>query len=129
MPHPDFMKKYTDELKKVHPDWPHKQAFGEAAALWSTYKTSGVLPDLVHTISPIEPTPTPLPPITIQFSKNPSENILTITEGSIVLHQLHYVGQAHLWENTLKQVLDAVGVARFKEYVNQLVLLNTNFLR
>jgi hypothetical protein len=127
--HPEFMKKYLNELKQAHPDWLQPKRLSSAAELWNTYKATGVLPVLASPSTPIAPPPPPAPTTNIAFSKNPADSTLTITEGSTVLFTLHYVGQAHVWEITLKQILDSVGPARFKEYVAQLVLLNTNYLK
>lgn len=128
MARPDFLSKYIPELKTIL-GLKHQDAFKEAGNLWQTYKTTGVLPTIVKPTTTLEPTSPPPPTTNIQFSKNLSDSTLTITEGTTVLYTLYYVGQAHIWENNLKQILDAVGPARFKEYAHQLVLLNTNYLK
>jgi hypothetical protein len=127
--HSEFQSRYTKELKEAHPDWAHQQAFAEAAALWNAYKTSGILPTIVKPNTLIQPAPAPIPTTSIQFSKNVSDTTLTITEGTTVLYKLPYVGQPALWEDVLKQVLTKVGPARFKEYVAQMVSLNTSLLK
>jgi hypothetical protein len=129
MTYQDFVKRFAPELKKAHPDWEQQKAISEAAVLWNQYKVTKVLPTIQAPTTPIQPPPPPTPTTNIRFSKNPTESILTITEDDKVIYTLHYVGQAHVWETILKQVLETVGAARFKEYVKQLTVLNNNLLK
>lgn len=127
----EFQAQYIDELKKVHPDWPHRKAFSEAGHLWTEYKKTGVRPNLAVPVptTTITPLPEPAPVHSITFSKNVAENCLTVTDGQQVLGKLPIVGQPHIWETICKQTLEAVGPARFKEWLGQMILVNTNFLK
>lgn len=129
MNYQDFLKKYIHDLKVAHPDWTHQKAFGEAAMLWSIYRNSGHMPPIDNPPVASTPPAPPEPPVVIQFIKNQTNTTLLVTEGDTLFATLYYVGQAHVWESMLKHVLDTVGTARFKEYVQQLVVLNNNLFK
>jgi hypothetical protein len=128
MTYHEFQKKYIQLLKEANPSWEHKQAFCQTAVLWNAYKASGLEPVIPKQNVLVTPPPVPSKP-GIHFSKNTSENTLTITEGSTVIAKIPFAGQAHVWETALKQMLEFMGISEFKEYCKDLAKLNTQYLK
>jgi hypothetical protein len=123
----EFVRWVLPQLKQAHPDWVHQKAFGEAGRLWTGYKSSGVLPVIPTT--PIQRIPTPEPATKIAIAKNTTDGTVVITDDSKVLCTINYVGQFNVIDSYLKQVLQSVGDARFKEYVLKLATLNNTLLK